>query len=245
MKRLMTAVAMSCIAGFALAATNEVTSVNIVGYNKIPAPPGIKIFAPMFYIGSNTVSEVMGTNGTANSSQTLADNVYLYRNASYVTLWLYDASDGPEFDHKWVDGSQVATNIILPGEGFWVRNRAVSTNTYTQIGEAVGEGAVTNTIKPGLQILAYPYSADVAVGSLSCTNGVANSSQTLADNVYVYTPGVGYATYWLYDNSDGPAFDHKWVDGSQVATNIISGGQGFWYRSRSGGNVTWIQNKPY
>jgi len=163
----------------------------------------------------------------------------------YKTYWLFDNSEGAEFNRKWVDGYQVAKEVIMPGQGFWVRNRSTTTNYYTHLGEAELDDTVTMTIQPGLQILAYPYSCDVEIGKLACTNGVANSNSALADNIYVYTPGVGYRTYWLFDDAEGPAYYRKWVDGAQVATDVIKAGQGFWYRSRSTGNVTWIEKRPY
>jgi hypothetical protein len=194
--------------------------------------------------GTNTLGSVLGTTGVANANSELADNVYLYSGGEYKEFWLYDGSAGPEFDHQWVDGYQIATNEVLPGQGFWVRNRSTTTNYYSQLGEAVLDGEVSIVIQPGLQALAYPYSADVVLGDLSCVGGAANANSELADNIYLYVNG-NYTGFWLYDGSAGPEFDHKWVDGYRVATNVIKAGQAFWYRSRNSTNIVWTETRPY
>jgi hypothetical protein len=229
------------------AQTNEVSSINIVGYVRKPVPPGIALGSPVFYKlnGTQTLNEILGTNGVASDDPAFADNVYLYiAGFGYSNFFLYNGG-GTEYDFKWVDGTIVSTNIINPGQAFWVRNRAATaTNTYVLMGQIVDTATNYISIKPGLQLLSYPYSCDVAVTNLHLTNGIASDDPAFADNMYIYIPGFGYTNLFLY-NGGGTEYDFKWVDGVQVSTNIIKMGDGFWYRSRALTNGIWTEPRPY
>jgi len=241
---------MCILVGTGMAATNEVSSVNIVGYINKSVDPGLAIGSPIFYqlSGTQTLNQVLGTNGVAADDPTLADNVYLYfPGIGYSNMFLYKgATPDPAYDYKWVDGVDVSTNIINPGQGFWIRNRGAGITTYTIMGQVVDLATNTMVIKPGLQILSYPYTCDRAITNLSLTNGVAADDPTLADNIYMYIPGVGYTNLFLYKGATpDPAYDYKWVDGVDVSTNVLKAGEGFWYRSRATTNSVWVEVRPY
>lgn len=252
MKKLMGFVGVVLAAVVAYGQVEPVPSVNVVGYAKLPQPPGLDLKSAIFYVmsGNNTLGEILGANGVANSEPGLADNVYTYDPIiGYTRFWLFDGSAGPEYDHKWIDPNtgEVATNSLIPGQGFWVKNRSTTTNHYAQLGEAVLDPSITIIVQPGMQILAYPYSADIEIGKLTCTNGVANSEPGLADNLYTYDSTDGFKRYWLYDASAGPEYNRKWIDPDtgEVAVSVLKAGQAFWLRSRSTGNKSWTEDRPY
>ncbi|MBM4148605.1 MAG: hypothetical protein FJ224_06135 [Lentisphaerae bacterium] len=228
-----------------------VPSVNVVGYAKIPQPPGLDLKSCIFYVmdGSNTLSGILGTNGVAGTSETTADNVYLYiPNEGYKTYFLLSHAN-PSLNRKWIDADsfELATNEVLPGVGFWIRNRNSQTNHYIHLGEAELDATVTATVLPGLQMLAYPYSANANInGALSLTNGIAGAGETSADNIYIYTSGTGYKTYFLLSHAN-PSLNRKWIDADsfEVADVDVLAGQGFWYRSRASSSFQWVLKRPY
>jgi len=250
MKRITFLLALAMVVGVAYAAEPPVHSVNVVGYANIPQPPGLDMKSSVFNVssGTNTIQEILGTNGTANADETLADNVYIYTGSGYKVIWLYAGAGDPSLHLKWVDPDigGPSTDVFLPGQGFFVLNRSTTTNYYQQVGDAVDEDEINMVIVPGLQIMAYPYSADVTVDKLACTNGNASADETLADNIYLKTDS-GYKLLWLYSEPGDPSLHRKWVDPDlgAVSTELLPAGDAFWYRSRSTTNVTWTENRPY
>jgi hypothetical protein len=117
---------------------------------------------------------------------------------------------------------------------------AVSLSAHTQTVVSYMGAAKVETVN-GLQLLSFPF-GDASINDLGLTNGVGSTSVTTADNMYVYVPGSGYQTYfYLGDSLNNAAYDYKWVDLSfKVATNVLPGASGIWYRSRSNDTVTNI-----
>jgi hypothetical protein len=249
MKKLSWIVGLFLVAAVA-GAQDPVPSINVVGYAKLPQPPGLDLKSAIFYVmsGTNSLQELLGTNGVGGANEQQADTVYLYDTGigGYRTFFLMTNATIPELNWKWAeyteDGYVPATVEIWPGTGFWVRNRSTVTNYYSQLGEVELTNEVSITIHPGLQILAYPYAADINVSALSLTNGVAANGQQSADNLFVYVPEfAAWREFFL-------KADRKWYeyteDGDVLASLQLKAGQGFWYRSR-GGSFQWVEKRPY
>ena len=245
-------VAVVC-SGVALSSfAQEVYSPNVVGFQKVTVVSsnlgGLFLGSTPFNQEQPYIDRVVGTNGVAAAGSGSADNVIIYNksNQLYTTYWLY-SNAAPSFNRRWRSGTGFATNVYLtPGMGYWYLSRASSNTTLILAGEAVDQLVVTNTIVPGLQILSYPFSANVRISDLTLTNGVAAVGSGSADNIILYEPtNALFTTYWLYSNA-APSFNRRWRSGTGFATNVfIKSGEGFWYQSRTSTNLLWIETRPY
>ncbi|AKJ64421.1 hypothetical protein [Kiritimatiella glycovorans] len=252
-KRMLsaTSLALILVAGIS-SAQDVVVSENIVGFVRENTEPGVQIVGVPFVNGTNTLAEIVGTNGVAGNDISNADVVYAYtpEATSYKEFWLADDSYGAEFQRKWIDHDQsiVATNEFTSEAALWYKSRAATSNELVFVGEVVADGAVTNTIVPGVQLVSYPFSCDQSLNEMSLTNGLAGEDISTADTIYLYVPGEGgYKSFWLADDSYGAEFQLKWIDRdkAEVATNVVGMGQGFWYRSRGASAFDWVEERPY
>lgn len=234
-----------CVAATtALAQEGEVYSLNVVGFQKMGYESGLELRANPF--DGQTIREVVGNDGVYGTSPTVADNVLLYDSFAqgYVTYYLRSHSSigRPE----WITGSQWATNVYIdPGRGYFYRSRLGSPRTNVVAGDVVLAAAVTNTVRPGLQLFAYPFTARTKLSDLNLKDGIYGTSPTVADNIMLWNPvSDSYTTYYLRSHS---SIGHpEWITGSQWATNVyVEPGQGFWFRSRSASPYEWVENTPY
>jgi hypothetical protein len=117
------------------------------------------------------------------------------------------------------------------------------------IGDVVLDQAVTNAIAPGLQLLAFPYSASIPLNDTGLTNGLAGSAFASADRVITWeAESQQFKRFYLRADAN-PQFDRKWIDTSvepnAVATNSLSVGQGFWYERMGTNAFQWVEFRPY
>ncbi len=243
-------IASACVAVSTLAQTGEVYSLNIVGFQKVNAlgSSGLLLGSTPFDRDAATLDNVLGTNGVAGTTLGSADNCLMYDKytQSYLQYWLL-ANANPTLNRHWRSAAGLATNVyILPGQGFWYRNRASSNTVIVLAGDVVDVTAVTNVVVPGLQMLAYPFSTSIRMTDLTLTNGVAGATLGAADNIMIYVPtNQSFSQYWLFSSAN-PALNRKWRSSSGLATNVfIDSGQGFWYRSRLSTTNLWVEVRPY
>ena len=228
-------------ASLSYAASNEVFSVNVVGFQRVELPPDLQIIAVPFEV-DECLNDILGQTGNSGATPDTSDNVYLY-DGEYTRYFLFDGSiEG--IPAGWVDaGYNAATNVFLtPQDGIFYKNYASAT-TNVFVGDVVMEEAITNAISEGLNLLAFPFSSSVLLTDLNFENGTSNMTPDGSDNIFLYNNGE-YVRFFSYDGSiDGiPA---GWVDtGYNPATNIlIASGQGFWYKAVS--SFEWVEQRPY
>jgi len=127
MKRILSGIAiLGCMAMMVHATTNEVTSVNVVGYNKTDIPPGgnFNLISVQFDAFDPTLMGVFGTNQLkAGFSPTQADRIYIF-----------DPSKGPaggyeQYALRAIDkqyyntvswGVTPTNPPLVPGMGMWL-----------------------------------------------------------------------------------------------------------------------------
>ena len=225
-------------------AQSEVYSVNVVGFQKASYPVGLDVLANPFQ--GKLIREVVGNSGKNGTDATTADNVVLYDSAaqSYVTYYLRSHSSigYPE----WRVGAVWATNVYVgAGQGYFYRNRLATVRTNVVAGDVVMADAVTNIIRPGLQLLSYPFTTRVRMSAMNLKSGVHGADATTADNIMLYNFGTSsYVTYYLRSHSS--IGYPEWRVGTSWATNVyVEVGQGFWFRSRVGSPYNYIENTPY
>lgn len=153
--------------------TNQVVSVNAVGYVNVVIPPG-------FSMVCNPLSQG-GTLGTLFSNAPSQTVVYTFDG----TLFHYGTYHG----NGRFSGDLTGSETLSPGQGVFVYNpNSQFTNTF--VGEVL-TGTLVIPLSPGFQIVS---SAVPQTGKVVTDLGVPMSS---GDIVYIYDSVNGY-TYYTY-----------------------------------------------
>jgi hypothetical protein len=83
----------------------------------------------------------------------------------------------------------VATTELVTGRGFWLRNQQPLDQRVVLVGEIVTSPTYTNVIVPGLQMIAYPYSASIPLNDTALAHGAkAGYGLEDSDNIMRWHP---------------------------------------------------------
>lgn len=249
MKRINVAVAaLVLMATLGMAQTNEVTSVNVVGYYKATLAPsgGLTLLAVNLDAIDPTNQNLYGIFSTqlrAGSLPTSGDRVYKFNpTTSQYSIYARKSSDG--LYHDTANWSGAATNpAIASGEAFWVRSASTATNyDVIVMGEVVSVLTQQTAIVTGFQLAGYPFSSDVALNeTLIKDTGRKSTLPSNADRIYLWN-GTTYVIYGLWTN--GLWYPTTAFGGANPpATNVITLGSGFWYNAKT--NMTWTETNKY
>lgn len=243
------------LAGAAAFADDPVYTANIYGVKKVEAASNSLTMAAMpFEANPSGIQQVIGDQMTAGSSYATGDRIMLWDAAAqkYKKFYLRSHAN-PTYNRKWIDTSQtpnlLATNVIVPGAGFWIHNIQGSNQNVRLAGSVVTNDSLQITLAPGLQMIAYPYSSEVDVNDMGLTNGLAGAGPDEADELIIWdAPGQKYIYCYLRAHAD-PLYNRKWIDISQepnvVATNVLKPGDAFWYHRQDGSSFDWQVERPY
>ena len=269
MKKLMTALAVCAVAGFALAQT--VTSANVVGYNTVTLNKGFNMLACNFdQVGAVTNTLDMVIPGTtpglvAGKNNGVADNIMLFdpTTQQYATYFLWyttkTTSGYSANNYKWVQSYNTLAGVALTsGQPFWYNS--LSTTNISIPATFAGQVPTTNkniTIRIGYNMIAGNYAANWDPNSLG-TNFWATSGATagknngVADNIMLFDPTTQqYATYFLWyttkTTSGYSANNYKWVSSYNTVapSNFVKLGQGVWYNSLGASPFVIPVTAPY
>ena len=145
-----------------------------------------------------------------------------------------------------------APEIVDSGEGFWIVNNSGVDNTIVLTGDVVTNLMISTPVDEGLNLLAYPFSADRAVSNITfaSTNGQPAGGQTLseADQIWTWDPdGTQYVKQFYGGDGLGVGFDDVWLfEDYSPSDTVIEAGEGFWYVRKTGeGDYAWEENRPY
>lgn len=251
MKKALVLIAVVLMIG-ALFVMADVTSQNVVGFNRVTIPPSnaLILMSVPFDAFSNTLQGVFGTNqliqGTAKSAAN-ADKVYIWDTGGQgFSIYAQLVTDSKFYS---VSGwpSILSTNTLVPGQGFWLQSSptATVTRTITIMGEVVDVLTQSIAIVPGLQQISYPYSCSIALTNTDFQNDGINKGTTKsaanADKIYTWV-GNAYVIYAL-NGTDG-----KWYNTSgwpsTPATNTLAMGEGIWFQ-RLSNSMTYTETNPY
>jgi hypothetical protein len=253
-KIVMTAAVLACAATVASAAT--VTSANIVGYNKTSkVAGGLQIFGVSFGEDS-TIDDLMSVDQFSGSlSFATSDQIITWDASSqqYVTYGLFDGSAFGQpkewrLQSQFFTGPSAGTTVLSAGTGIFVKSPSTSADVDVVIsGEVPLAEFSTNSIVPGLQLMAMPYTATVDLNDTGMTNGVGSLSFATSDQVLAWDDvAQGYVSYGLFDGT--PYGQPKeWRTQAQFFVGATSAtinlGKGFWYNAQ--GSYDWVQRNPY
>ena len=241
------------------------------GYAR-PDKPGngkLNVVGVPFFTSNQTLNSLMDPlqfSGHYNNAGQ-ADQLMMWNPATtaYVNLALYDLrAFGSQYASntgwKAVAGfgpGAAYTNPVLPaGSAVWIRGSTTNDRKVAVAGEIVMTGAATNAIVPGLQLIANPFSEQVALSNLAIrvnAEGHYNNAGQ-ADQIMVWDPvAQGYQNLALYDlRSFGAQYDYltgwKAVAGfgptSAYVNVTLKPGDGFWFRAVNG-SFTWVETNDY
>jgi hypothetical protein len=245
MNKLKIAAAACLMATLAMAQTNEVTSVNVVGYYKVTIPPagGFTLVALNLDSIDPTNQNIQGIFGTqlrSGSNPNNSDKLYKYlpSGGGYKTFFRKTSTG---LYYSSTDLVNATNPAILTGEGMWLQSQPSATTNYdiTLMGEVVSLMTQNVSLVSGLQMSGYPFSTDVALNSTLLRNGKAGSNPNNSDNIY-YWNGTGYVNFFLKANG--------WYNSQTLTgpvTNVITMGSGFWYLARTNSSFVWSETNSY
>jgi hypothetical protein len=176
MKAKTLLIAAAALAAGVTTSQAQVYSQNIVGYINVPLNAGYNLIANQLDLDgtgtNNSIYTAVGTNFPALTA------VSAWNGASFTTTKLSGSG-------KWSSNSQLFTNAMNPGSGFFISVAAATNITF--VGNVI-TGTNTYPILAGFQIVAP--SAPVA-GTLDTTNGYHPSH---LDGISVWG-GSAYVTH--------------------------------------------------
>jgi len=265
MKKLMTALAVCAVAGFALA--QSVTSANVVGYNNVTLNPGFNMLAvnldnvsaPAAGLTLNTLIPGTTAGLTKGTLPASADTVMVYNpnTTGYNTYYLYYTTKGTSTTNNnlWViDATHPATNTFKSGSAFWYNKFSTPAVTIPFAGQVPQDASKTHTIVHGFNMIGSGYAAGWDPNGLGTaywhTNGAFSATlPATADNIMVYNSiSSNYTTYYLYYTTKGTSTtnNYLWVTDAthKAPTNFISLGTAVWYNHMGTGFVL-PQTAPY
>lgn len=234
----------------AVGIAQEVTSVNVVGYNKVTMPGNgaftlVAVNFDAIDPANANVKGIFGTQLRAGASPTSADKLYIYSPTTlkYTTL-ARKLSDG-EYHNTVGFSSNPATNpAMTAGEAIWLKSYAgAPALDITIMGEVVAVSTQEVPIQVGWQLLGYGFSSEIALNDLAFlqSGATAGATPTAADNIYLYN-GSAYDKYAL-KASDGKWHSTVGFSSNPATTNKIDIGKGFWYQARNA--FTWKEPCKY
>jgi|GEM_PF-1301415 len=239
-----------------LAVAQEVTSINVVGFTKIIAPPApdLVMFSCMFdpvgcdprVGGTNYLRDLFGTNQLAkhDSNPARADRIYKFIPPDKYEIY-FMKNDGQFYNAT--NASVPVNPPVLAGDAFWFRQPSTATNAKELIlaGQVVEVATNLQGMIANFQMLGYPFTSDVGINETGFKDSPGSTKHDTnparADRLYVYMGGGEYAIYGL--KNDG------WHSVIGYATNapttdVIPLGRGFWYNAKTGG-WTWVEGNRY
>jgi hypothetical protein len=210
-KTLLAAAAIS--AAFAVTSYGQtVYSVNAVGYVNVDVP------ASQFAIVANPLNQPTNTLTAVLPDIPAGTQIYLWTGTGFGSAIRKTATG-------WLPPT-AGTNIINPGQGFFVQNVATTNITITFVGE-VPQGDLSTAFPAGFSLLGsqVPQAGKVETDlKLPAKSG---------DLVYVYTNGA----YLPVARRTATA----WIGGVAGSPEPVVGvGQGFWLQAAAAGN--WTRN---
>ena len=238
------------VVGGAIGASNEVNSVNVVGFHTLSVRAGADNVPTMAALGFNDLTDttLLGVFGTdslyKHTAAGKADRIYIFNPA----LSSYDVYY-QQPDNLFYCGAVVSNPTVLAGQAFWLFPApSQGARDIAIAGEVVIIESNLQTIVEEFQMLANPFSADVPLNDLSFVDMADSTKHDTAagkaDRIYVFdTPTAAYKVYGL--RSDGWAVADAGYSTNNLTTDVIPLGQGFWYASRNVASWTWVETNKY
>lgn len=244
MKKLATLAALAALALPVIA--TEVTSSNVVGYQKLTLKPGFNMVPnSLVEIGSEEIipiADMFGgdENATANRNADIADRIDVWDSTlqTYVSYFRMTNRQGTSVWWGRYDSTNVETEDAFPavGAGAFYYNQAANDLVLTVSGQ-VKSTSTTWTIRPGFNLLCNPYPIDLAISgnTVDWSSAVANRNADIADRIDTWdATAQTYVSYFRMTNRQGTSVWWGRYDSTNVATeDSIPANQAFFYYSQA------------
>lgn len=226
------------------AATNTVSSANIVGYAKVTIPSNEYVLVAYNFEtgnGATYFEDVFGTNQLISSSRASScEIVYMWDtvNQQYKQFAQYNGKTYSTVSTNW---KGTAINPVVSG-GLFIKAAPNQTNHTIYLSGNVPTSSVSNIGIAGggsFNLINYPFSTDIAISNLNVQGATASGRASSADRIYKWVNNA-YKQYALYT-------DGKWYDVTQwhttPTTDTVNLCEGFWYKAVT--NTTWSATNLY
>jgi hypothetical protein len=185
---------------------------------------------------------------TGGSGETSGDGILAWDavNQVYVKAFKAAGTGDPARDGKWFTDSVTWTPSPLtlnPGEGFWIANRQAVSQTVYLGGNIVADSSRSSTLRPGLNLIGYPFSGRIALNSTQLARNGANGDRSPSTSDSLTDPATG-ATQWLLKKGKSKNLAWYNADGS-TATQILGPAAGYWFEHKTSTTFTWTEPRPY
>jgi len=224
-KTLLLTSALTALSSAALMAQTNVYSLNAVGYINVTVLPGFNMIACQLQTTNNTLGSLI-SDASGYIDKCVA---YKFNGSSYTVDTANSATSS--FANNWGAGGVMTMN---PGEAIWFKNIFSTNLTFTFVG-TVPQGTLSTTVAgPNTFNMV---SSQVPQGGDVVTNlGLTNFNNL--DTFYVFNPtNQAYTTYSVNFATGQSGYNQDFV--GTVGDPIVNVGQGFWYKTGTGGAVTW------
>jgi hypothetical protein len=220
---------------FVVANADSVKSQNVVGMlEKSLFEDELEIVGVPF-LGTNVakMSEVFG------DSLPLDSKAYIWTGSGYV-IEDYKTVLGPPPGYLEEDKWTPDTATVSGEDGFWIKLPSGTNVAVHLLGEVPDDGTVEMTIEPGLNLVAYPYSADMIWTNTALANGAV-----LGDKAYFWDQDAQAYSITKYKTVLGPPpgflEENKWT----FPDMELAMGKGVWYESATNESRSVIETRPY
>jgi len=199
-------------AGVAVAATTNVVSVNVVGFQKLDVAGGASATYTLISVPMTKIPAVRGTI-TANTSNTISDSTMNWTPGEFAK----GVTGKETFGASTFFVEITSSNAPLAGRHFYISNNDAT--TLTVIGNIGIANNALNTYS--YKVVAANRVRDI-FGETNAPVLASGGSFNAADNAFLWTPGIGWSSPIYFQNNTGfPTSNrNKWIQGSTVANDL-------------------------
>jgi hypothetical protein len=228
-KTLLLTAALTALSSAAVMAQTNVYSLNAVGYINVTVLPGFNMIACQLQTGTNTLGNLIPDSTNAASIGYIDGcTAYKFNGTSYTVDNANSATSS--FLNNWTSGGVMTMN---PGEAIWFKNKFTTNLTFTFVG-TVPQGTLTTTVA-GPAVFNMVSSQVPQAGDVCSNLGLTNFNN--GDTFYVFNPtNQTYTTYNVNFATGSVGYNQDFLPPGDPIVNV---GQGFWYKTGTGGAVTW------
>lgn len=245
MKKILLLVLGVVMVGSLALGQTQVVSRNAVGYVKVDARSnGLTAASIPFNAFSNTIGGVFGSQLVGNSFPANADQIMKWDKSlqNYQTYFKNNSGLWCNITNTLVE----TRDTLIPGDGFWIKNRRLTNQTVYVMGEVpdsfAGMRTSTTYIVAGLSFISYSFPVERAISNLTLfSTAVKNIFPANADQIMTWDSArQGYNTYFAHT-----AGWRNITNTTQNTSDVIKPGDGVWYKRRGASGFTWNEVKPY
>lgn len=227
-------------------------SVNYVsqpaGLVRLTVAPGQTLVSIPFNPINASIGDLLQGQLTGGAGEAGGDGILKWDavNQVYVKAFKAAGTGDPARDGRWFADSVTWTPSPLtlnPGEGFWIANRQSVAQTVYLGGTMVADSSRAVTLRPGLNLIGYPYDGRIALNSTQLARNGAYGDRSTSTSDSLNDPATG-ETLWLMKKGKSKNLVWYNADGS-TATKVLAPAAGYWFQHTTSTTFTWTEPRPY